>query len=98
MCEENWSARLAGSWHSALHVLIPLRIRGSRFSEVRRVCSKRGSQSVWAMARIRSSIPRRVIPAHITLTVVEAVNLLAASILVLLFLGGFLTLAWKSKI
>jgi hypothetical protein len=50
------------------------------------------------MARIRSSIPRRVIPAHITLTVVEAVNLLAASILVLLFLGGFLTLAWKSNI
>jgi hypothetical protein len=38
------------------------------------------------------------IPAHITLTVVEPVNLLAASILVLLFLGGFLTLAWKSNI
>jgi hypothetical protein len=38
------------------------------------------------------------IPAHVTLTVVEGPNLVAASILVLLFLGGFLALASKSNI
>jgi hypothetical protein len=38
------------------------------------------------------------VPAYVTLTVMEGFNLAVASILVLLFLGGFLTLAWKSDI
>ncbi len=42
--------------------------------------------------------PAEQIPPHVALTVAEPFELVVASIVMLVFLGGFLSLAWKSNI